>query len=79
MPIPTASLNWDLVTTAPAMSPVHVDAGKFATFIWVHTGTKLWFIRDTPSGGTSFDKPVNETNPLKHQWTGVLLKPGHSL
>ncbi|KAF8575385.1 hypothetical protein K439DRAFT_1623621 [Ramaria rubella] len=78
-PFPSESLSWGLVATVPAMSPTHRDAGKFATYIKVISGTKLWSLLDD---GPSSSPPPNvlvEIDEKKYQWTGLVLRPGHVL
>ena len=77
-PIPIDSLNWALVATVPAMSPVHFDAGKFCTMVHVLTGHKLWLVRDT----TGPETPGNLgecANIESLRWIGCVLGPGHKL
>ncbi|KAF8576988.1 hypothetical protein K439DRAFT_1622439 [Ramaria rubella] len=78
-PFPADSLSWGLVATVPAMSPVHRDAGKFATWIQVVSGTKLWsLLEDGASSPWPSDALVN-INPKDFRGTGLVLHPGHIL
>ncbi|KAF8572776.1 hypothetical protein K439DRAFT_1625541 [Ramaria rubella] len=61
-PFPADSLSWGLVATVPAMSPVHRDAGKFAMWIQVVSGTKLWSLLDGASSPRPSDALV-DINP----------------
>jgi hypothetical protein len=78
MPFPVDSLNWALVATVPAMSTIHRDAGKFATYVQVQSGTKLWLVRD-PEESPGLPHKLVETDVKQHKWTGFVLNPGHVL
>jgi hypothetical protein len=69
--------SWAIVTTAPARSTPHFDAGGYATWLEVIVGTKLFLIRDDVDENTT-GEPTAE-HPLDHTWTPVLLRPGHKL
>ncbi|KAF8574297.1 hypothetical protein K439DRAFT_1236032, partial [Ramaria rubella] len=76
---PADSLSWGLVATIPAMSPVHRDVGKFATWIQVVSGTKLWsLLEDGASSPWPSDRLV-DIDPKEFRWTGLVLRPGHIL
>ncbi|KAF8581052.1 hypothetical protein K439DRAFT_1619362 [Ramaria rubella] len=78
-PFPADSLSWGLVATIPAMSPVHRDAGKFAMWIQVVSGTKLWgLLEDSASSPRPSDALV-DINPKDFRWTALVLCPGHIL
>ncbi|KAF8584125.1 hypothetical protein K439DRAFT_1616915 [Ramaria rubella] len=76
-PLPMESLHWALVATMPAMSPIHRDAGKFAMFLRIVAGMKMWLLRE-PAVGTPPDHLI-DMDPLKFKWTALILEPGHML
>jgi hypothetical protein len=76
-PIDWSFMAWALVTTAPAMSQTHIDAGRFAAWIHVLTGTKIFFIRNDEGAGTP-GEPCT-TDPMNHAWVPVVLRSGHKL
>jgi hypothetical protein len=76
-PFPIESLNWALVATVPAMSPIHFDAGKFCTLVNVLAGHKLWLVRDT--SGPKLPQDLSKYDIKSVKWTGCVLGPGHKL
>ncbi|KAF8575368.1 hypothetical protein K439DRAFT_1623638 [Ramaria rubella] len=78
-PFPSESLSWGLVATVPAMSPTHRDAGKFAMYIEVISGTKLWSLLDNGPSSSPPPSVLVEINAKKYRWTGLVLRPGHVL
>jgi hypothetical protein len=76
-PFPINSLNWALIATVPAMSPVHFDAGKFCTQVKVLAGHKLWLVRDMT--GSSAPGNLSECDVTSLSWIGCVLGPGHKL
>lgn len=51
-------MRWNLCATQPALTRLHYDPGKFATWIRILRGTKIWFILDgpiPPQGLAGFD------------------------
>jgi hypothetical protein len=59
------------------MSPVHINAGKFASYIQIVMGTKLWLLLD-PEGPDAPDD-LGEMVHTNHKWVGVLLRPNDIL
>ncbi|KAF8574752.1 hypothetical protein K439DRAFT_1624097 [Ramaria rubella] len=78
-PFPADSLSWGLVATVPAMSPVHRDAGKFAMWIQVVSGTKLWSLLEDGASNPRPSDALVDIGPKDFQWTGLVLRPGHIL
>jgi hypothetical protein len=78
MAFPVGSLNWVSVATMPAVSAIHRDGGKFATYVKVQSGTKLWLVRD-PDGSPELPHKLVDTDIKQHKWTGIILNPGHML
>ncbi|KAF8582109.1 hypothetical protein K439DRAFT_1618502 [Ramaria rubella] len=78
-PFPADSLSWGLVATVPAMSPVHRDAGKFAMWIQVVSGTKLWSLLEDGASSPRPSDALVDIDPKDFQWTGLVLRPGHIL
>ncbi|KIJ39803.1 hypothetical protein M422DRAFT_257400 [Sphaerobolus stellatus SS14] len=50
---PHHDTRWSLFATAPALTRLHYDAGKFCTWVEVQRGAKIWFVMDgePPSEG----------------------------
>ncbi|KAF8581162.1 hypothetical protein K439DRAFT_1619233 [Ramaria rubella] len=78
-PFPSESLSWGLVATVPGMSPTHRDACKFAMYIKVISGTKLWSLLDDGPSSSPLPNVLVEINAKEYQWTGLVLRPGHVL
>jgi hypothetical protein len=78
-PFPIDSLNWALVATVPAMSPIHFDAGKFCTMVNVLVGHKLWLIPNTGKGGRMAPGDLSKCDIKSLDWIGCVLGPGHKL
>ncbi|KAF8470362.1 hypothetical protein JB92DRAFT_2838430 [Gautieria morchelliformis] len=45
------STKWQLLATAPALSQLHINAGKFGTWVQVHWGVKIWVVVDSRPAG----------------------------
>lgn len=75
--MPSDSLTWATVATPPSYSPLHRDAGKFATYVRIRTGYKIWFIR--VDDGTYLDEKFPDVDLRTQRWESVLLGPGHGL
>ncbi|KAF8523874.1 hypothetical protein BU17DRAFT_63526 [Hysterangium stoloniferum] len=58
-----------------AFSRAHIDAGKFATWICIVHGTKLWVVMSGDIAETS----LRNLNYRKRKWTYYLLEPGDQL
>lgn len=75
--MPHESLQWCLFATPPARTDIHIDAGKFHTWINPQTGIKLWMVQEP--------RPeVEEVNTLEMdltagKWHGMILRPGDVL
>jgi hypothetical protein len=69
-------MNWAIVTTAPARSVAHFDAGRCATWLEVVTGTKAFWIRRGTANAIT--EPC-ATDPTKYEWFPVVLQAGHML
>ncbi|KAF8514467.1 hypothetical protein JB92DRAFT_129579 [Gautieria morchelliformis] len=67
---PQYSTKWQLLATAPALSHPHIDAGKFATWVQVRRGAKIWAVLDGPMPG----KPLTEFDLEAHKWIPFLLE-----
>lgn len=76
-PFPADCLQWALVATPPAMSPIHYDAGKFCTVVEVVAGHKLWLVRDTT--GPEAPEVLTKCDIKSLKWIGLVLGPGHRL
>ncbi|KAF8584163.1 hypothetical protein K439DRAFT_1616882 [Ramaria rubella] len=76
---PADSLSWGLVATVPAMSPVHRDAGKFAMWIQVVSGTKLWSLLEDGASSPRPSDALVDIDPKDFRWTGLVFRPGHIL
>lgn len=78
VPVNWKFLAWAIVSTAPERSVAHFDAGRYAAWIHVITGTKMFFIRDDVDHNTTPSEPCTR-EPTKYKWTAVVLRAGHKL
>jgi hypothetical protein len=72
---PHCSTKWQLLATAPALSHPHIDAGKFATWVHVRRGAKIWAVLDGPIPA----EPLTEMDLAVHKWIPFLLEEGDML
>ncbi|KAF8512352.1 hypothetical protein BU17DRAFT_69243 [Hysterangium stoloniferum] len=75
MGFPQYAIRWRLCATEGAFSRAHIDAGKFATWICIVHGTKLWVVMS----GDIADTSLRNLNYRKRKWTYYLLEPGDQL
>ncbi|KAF8495043.1 hypothetical protein BU17DRAFT_72536 [Hysterangium stoloniferum] len=75
MGFPQYAIRWRLCATEGAFSRAHIDAGKFATWIRIVHGTKLWVVMSGDIAETS----LRNLNYRKRKWTYYLLEPGDQL
>ncbi|KAF8522481.1 hypothetical protein BU17DRAFT_64405 [Hysterangium stoloniferum] len=75
MGFPQYAIRWRLCATEGAFSRAHIDARKFATWIHIVHGTKLWVVMSGDIAETS----LRNLNYRKRKWTYYLLEPGDQL
>ena len=59
------------------MSPLHIDAGKFCTYVRPAAGTKLWLLLDTE--GPAPPDHLSVMDPTKYKQVGIVLNAGDTL
>ena len=59
------------------MSPLHIDAGNFCTYVSPAAGTKLWLLLG-PEGPAPPDH-LSMIDPTKYKWVGIVLNAGDTL
>ncbi|KIJ32756.1 hypothetical protein M422DRAFT_265388 [Sphaerobolus stellatus SS14] len=69
---PHEDTKWNLFATAPALTRLHYNAGKFCTWIEVQQGAKIWFIMD----GEIPPEGMAEIDITKHTFVYFVVEPG---